>query len=270
MAKYGDDGTQYGEVQYAEPAEPEIDSEIQQEVRERAIEVMKSVFPVEEGTNWDAILSIVLTEFKHEYEVMDDIINGRFIDYADHRQLDLIGEMWDTYRKTGEDDGHYRARIKANFSRHTSRATVQEMFDVATTILRTEHSHVHGEENFHIEPARFDLWIDDIVFHDSGVTVDEFETLMQDVKPAGVKLWATIGEQFTHRSQTDFNEGINDEDRAYDGYDDTTITEQTFEQGGTHDDPIDLTIESDPQRLDVGGGYADRVTRQLDPFTDDD
>lgn len=294
MAKLGE--ARLGSTQFSEPGEVDISDEVSQAVRERAEEVMKSIYPTATGTNWDKVLELILDEHKRELEVINDIISGRFIDEADGEQLDMIGEMWQVYRRRDEDDGHFRARIKVQLPRHTSRATIEEIKNVTETLLQTDSERVLVDENFHPryteddfsdselpsdwdtmtadqqrdwlhdqedaetwEQARFDIVIEEIVFHTAGVTIEEYEQLIQDVKPAGVRAFATIGEQFTHRSVTDFNNGDNDPEKAYGGYDHTTV-DGYDPTAPTNDQPA--TLDGSEVRLDTGGPYADEISQQ--------
>lgn len=257
MGKLGE--AKLGSTQLATGGDIEVSSEIDEAVRERAEAVMKSIFPTHEGTEWDKILDIILIETKREYEVIEDIVSGRFIDDADGEQLDMIASLWQTERRSGERDSHFRSRIKTQFTRHTSRATPNEILQASSTILRTDKQRVLFDENFDIEPARFDLYIEEIVFQNSGVTVEEFETLLRDVKPAGVRAFATIGEQFTHRSVTDFNDGINDTAKAYNDYDESQISGYDT-SAPTNDEPA--TLDGSETKLDTGGEYADEITQQ--------
>lgn len=305
MAKLGE--SKLGSTQFAEPSDIEISEEIDEAVRSRAEEVMKSIYPTEPGTNWDKILEMILAEHKREHEVIRDIINGRFIDDADGEQLDMIGDMWQVTRRKAETDEHFRTRIKVQLPRHTSRATIDEIKNVSEELLRTNSKRILVDENHHPrfteddfdddelpddwdtmtddekrdwlhdredeetwEPARFDVVVEEIVFHNAGVTIAEYEDLIQDVKPAGVRAFATIGEQYTHRSVTDAQNGVNDPDKGHGGYDHSTldappmIVDDVEHVHGTRKIPEQVPKQTTDtsQLLDVGGPYADEISSQ--------
>lgn len=319
MAKLGE--AKLGSTQFAEPADIEISEEIDEAVRQRAEDIMKSIYPTEAGTNWDKILELILQEHKREHEVINDIVNGRFIDYADGEQLDMIGEFWQVTRNKGESDAHFRTRIKTQFPRHTSRATFDEIKKVSETLLNTYSQRITIDENHHPrffdydfiyeevpddwdtytdsekqqwindnnvdndlptnyydwtdaeqrdwlhdqedqetwEQARFDIIAEEIVFHNAGVTVSEFESLIQDVKPAGVRAFANIGKQFTHRSVTDFNNGNNDAEKGYNDFDASTV-DGYDPSNPTNSSPA--TLDGSETMLDTGGPYADEISIQ--------
>lgn len=255
MSKLGE--AKLGSTQFNEPAPFEVDDETKQEIRDRAEAVMKSVYPTHEGTDWDKLLNVVLREFEREHKVIADIVSGRYIDDATNAQLDKIGEFWQVERRRQEEDEHYRARIKSQLPRHTSRATIDEILQVTAILLQTDISRIHVEENFDIEPARFDVWVEDISLTDKGITIDDLEELLNDVKPAGVRVVTTAGEQFTYRSVDDWEDGKNDPDKAYGGYDHHTVPDYD-PNDPTNDEPAQLTDSS--ELLDVGGPYADEIT----------
>jgi hypothetical protein len=130
LAKLGE--ARLGEVRLAEPAELEL---IDDDVEERAKEVIKSAFPTHEGTTWDQILDVILYEFRVHHTLAHDVMEQRFIDRADGEQIDMIGRLWGVERELFERDDSLRARIKSMFPRHTSRATINEVIHVLQMLL---------------------------------------------------------------------------------------------------------------------------------------
>lgn len=256
MSKFGEG--KLGSTQFAEPSDLEVAEEIEQEVRERAEAVMKSVYPTDPGTDWDKLLEVILEEFEREHQVIDAILSGRYIDDATGAQLNKIGEFWQVERRDQEGDDLYRARIKAQFPRHTSRATIDEVIEASATLLDTHPQRFDIHENFDIEPARFDIVVEEIALHDAGVSIDDYQQLIQDIKPAGVKAVATIGSQFTYRSHSDFDDGVNDANKGYDDYDPNNVT------GYDPDNPTnDSPASPSGPLLGTGGAYADEITIDL-------
>lgn len=152
--------------------------------------------------------------------------------------------MFGISRWQGETDAHLRKRIKLQLPIHTTSATIDEILDDSTMLLDCTTDEIRVYETFDVEPARFDVFIDEHVLTDAEVTVPEYVDLMQNVKAAGVRIVATIGKQFTYRSEYEFHEGINDPDRGYGGLDDASL----------------------------GGPYADRITTRypdVNPYTNE-
>lgn len=266
MAKLGE--SKLGSTQFATPAEFEIGENV---ARERAEEHIKHTFPTGDGTVWDQVLSTILYEFEVENEVIEQIVNGRFVDSAERYQLGMIGDFFGLERRRDEEDGHFRARIKQQIPRHTTTTTIDEILNASAELLDTSTERIHIEENFGIEPARFDVYIEDIVFSEAGIDVDDFEDLLQDLKAAGVKAMATVGKQFTYRSVGDFEDGINTEDQGYgdfphevvdwpDGH--TWDTSLGYSQLDGYDSGGTLQAGAEPTE-GLGGPYADEITEGL-------
>ncbi len=273
MSKLGE--ARLGSVQFAQPAPfiPEADP-----ARQRAEENMKSVFPTDPGTNWDKLLNTILFEFELESEVVEKLISSRFIDDADMFQLDLIGHYFGLERFGAETDGQFRARIKSQLPRHTTTTTLNDIILVSAQLLQTDVKRIHAEENFDIEPARFDVYIEDIVWHDAGIDLQVFEDLLIDMKAAGVRVVATIGDQFTHRSKEQWEDEVNDENKGYGGWDHATILWPNAEDaeltgdygdhgygdgqyyGGTFVHGQHGQVTENSELLDIGGVYADEIT----------
>lgn len=273
MSKLGE--SRLGSTQFSKPEPFEPDAE---PARERAEEHIKSAFPTHEGTTWDKVLNMILFEFELEAEIVESIISGRFINDATMYQLDMIGDYFGLDRRPDEDDGQFRARIKSQLPRHTTQTTINDIVRVSAQMLDTHPSRITVSENFDIEPARFDVFVEEIVWHEADIDVAVFETLLQDMKAGGVRVQATLGDQFTHRSVSDWEDGVNDEDKAYGGYDHQTIHwpededdtlvgdygEDTYGDGtyygGVYTHNQHGQVTEDSVLLDVGGPYADEIT----------
>lgn len=264
MAKLGEQ--RLGSTQFSTPVAFEAEAD---DVRERAEDVMKSPFPTHEGTVWDKLLSTILLNAEIQNEVVQNIIDERFVDTATQKQLDMIGELFQLDRKPNERDDHYRARLKAQIPIDTTRTTIDDLLEISASLLNTDPQRITFVESFDTEPARFDVYIEDIVFDDSTITVSEYETLLQEIKAAGVKAMATVGKQFTHRSVADYENGVNDPDRGYGGYDHSTIQwdEDAYGEGGFgtgyYGGGTLGHVTDSSTLLDTGGAYADEITQQF-------
>lgn len=183
--------------------------------RERFDQWVKSAFPTDDGTTWDAFLDTLAAEFETELSVRQNLYAQQYIDTATAGQLDKIGALFQLDRRQGETDALYRRRIKLQLPKYTSGATIDEILSVSAHLLDCDPEDITLVESFDVEPARFDIFVPEQLVKDAPVTVGQFEDLLQDVKAAGVKAVATVGKQFTHRSEYAFKNGINDPERAY-------------------------------------------------------
>lgn len=275
MAKLGE--SRLGSTQFAqpEPFEP-----ADQPARERAEEHMKSAFKTDSGSVWDRMLETILLEFELEHETIEHIIDSRFVNDATMYQLDLIADYFGLDRRPNETDGQFRARIKSQLPRHTTNTTIDDIVRVSAQLLDTDPARVNVIESFDIEPARFDVRVEDIVWSEADIDLDDFEALLQDMKAAGVRVNTLTGTQFTHRSQQEWENDINDENRGYGGYDASTVTWPNHEDdeltgdygekgygetyyGGVHMHGQHGQLTEESEQLDVGGIYADEVTASL-------
>ena len=203
---------------------------------ERARENVKSAFPTEPGTEWAKWLELATSEFEDLLATIITVNDGQFVETATRAQLEKIGAMFDLPRHTGETDTHYRKRIQLQIPSYTTGATIPDLLRLSELLLECDPENISLIESFDLEPARIDVLVDEHVLSNIGVTVDEYVDLLTLVKPAGVRLVATIGEQFTYRSVYEFRNGFNNPNKGY----------------GDIDDPA------------VGGGYADQITARLD------
>lgn len=204
--------------------------------RERANENMKTAFPTAEGTTWDKTLTTWLQPYEEEQGILETVYAQRFVQTATDTPLEKIGDLFDLDRRKGETDNEYRRRIMLQLPAYTGGGTIDDVVGATTTLLECHPADVRLEEPFEMETGRFDVFIDEQAVTNSDATVNEVQNLLQLVKAAGVRCVATIGKQFSYRSEGEFNSGINDPERGY-------------------------ASESDPN---MGGPWADLVTAKLD------
>lgn len=204
-----------GESKLGVPVAPETLPAPAETPRDRADDVVKSAFPTDENTTWDKFLNLITAEYEEEYAQIREIETQRYIETATGEPLEKLGRLFGVDRQHNETDTHLRHRIKLQLSKHTTGATLNEIIEDSTLVLQCEASQIEVRETHDLEAARFDVFIREQVLQDAPVNVDEYIDLIQEVKPAGVRAVATIGKQFTHRSEYEFNNDINDEARAY-------------------------------------------------------
>lgn len=204
-----------GESKLGVPITPDTLPEPEETPRERATEYVKSPFKTGEDTRWDDFLNLVTAEFEHEYATLRDIERHRHVDTASGAPLDKIGAFVHLDRNAGETDPHFRRRIKLQLPKHTTSATLNELIEDSTLLLDCDPEQLEIRETWDVEPARFDVFVREQVLSDADVSVSEYVDLLREVKAAGVRAVATVGKQFTHRSQYEFDNGINDAERSY-------------------------------------------------------
>lgn len=184
--------------------------------RDRFEEWVKPAFNTDDGTNFDKFLNTLADEFETELSVRQNLWLQQYIDTATDAQLELIGEgLFQLPREQGERDALYRRRIKLQLPKYTSGATIEDILGLSAHLLDCDPDQLELVESPDTEPARFDLFINEQTVTRAAVSVNEFESLLQEVKAAGVRARATIGAQFTHRGVYEFENNINDPDRGY-------------------------------------------------------
>jgi hypothetical protein len=204
--------------------------------RKRAEDVMLSAFPHGGGDTWNDLLDTLAAEFRTDLGLIDQLTAAKYIDTAQGAQIERIGDLVGVPKRTDETYESYRRRVKLAIPSSTRSATITDVTEMSAFLLECDLPDIEYVEAPSVEPARFDLQINENVFSETTSTVSEFEGLLQKIKPAGVKARATVGKQFTHRSEDDADAGTNDPDRGYSKVqDDGTIDQST---GGPYADVV--------------------------------
>lgn len=211
--------------------------------------MVKSRFDTQPGGIFDAFLNTLTDEHEQEYAAIREIESQRYVDTARGGPLEKIGSLFDITRNIGETDEHLRRRIKLQLPIHTTSATLDEILEDSTMLLDCNVEEIRLYETFDFEPARFDVFVKERVLRNADVTAEEYVNLLKAVKSAGVRVVATIGKQFTYRSEYEAGLGINDTDRGYGDEADDTI-------GGPYADIITAARDTG----DVVGGVAPEDT----------
>lgn len=185
--------------------------------RKRLGQTLKSPYPDDEGTFWDALLSTIAAEVGELETTNDDVLSSKVIDDATGAQLDKLGELVNTERESGESDDHYRGRLKVQIRRFLSGATLDQIKETAAILLHTDAVGVAIEEDFDVEAGRFiiKVWQNDL--DAAGVSDDEFRSFIDQVRGAGVRTVEQVRGTFTYRSEQQALDGTNDPTRGYSG-----------------------------------------------------
>ena len=123
-----------------------------------------------------------------------------------------IRDRFNVRRLQNETDEHFRARIKLTFSLLKCTTTVNELKEIIAAVLNTETNRIRVKDDYN-EPAYFDVWVWLQDLSNAGITDEELKTMLQTIKPAGVRLEVKKFGTFEYRSASDVSDptkGYND------------------------------------------------------------
>lgn len=166
-------------------------------------------------SNWDGYLHTLADEAVRVSHARSETSLARYVDTAKSGALDNLGDFVDTPRTRDETDAHYRARLKLQLRVSIGGGTIADVKEAAAAVLETSPEAVAIDEPFSDEPARMDLAVQRDDLESADIELGEFVDVIGDVKAAGVRVFGLVLGGFTHRSQADYDAGINDVDRAY-------------------------------------------------------
>lgn len=187
--------------------------------RDRLETHIKPAFDTDDGSQFDGLLNTLADEFEAFEDELEDVTLAAYVDSAHGRQLDKIGEFLITPRNTGEADDHYRGRLKTQLVALTGGGTVWSMKQTGAALLAVDPGEIEIVEDFDVEPARFELKVEERRFDEANVTPEDFRKFLDTAKAAGVRIVAQSIGGFTYRSEADYLDGTNDPDSGYDGLD---------------------------------------------------
>ena len=177
------------------------------------IKLLSTAFRKDQDSNNYKLLKVIDSEFTNIERIINDIKNAHFVDLAEGKSLDYIASLFNVKRKQNESDDHFRARIKLAFSKISDMATINDLKEIIAVTLQTETSRIKIEDRYDLEPALFYLYVYLQDLNNSGLTLDEFKTLIRVIKPAGVSVKTFQLGTFTYRSVSDTSDpakGYND------------------------------------------------------------
>lgn len=170
---------------------------------EELVKLLSTAFRKDEDSNNYKLLKIIDSEFTNIEQAISDVKNSHFVDYASGKSLDYIASLFNVRRKQNETDDHFRARIKLAFSKITNMATIPDIKEILAATLQTSTSRVRVRDRYDVEPAFFEVWVWAPDLTAAGLTLEEFQTLIGVIKPAGTRIQAFQQGTFTHRSVND-------------------------------------------------------------------
>ena len=182
---------------------------------DRLKENIKSPYPTEEGTVWHSILSTLGNEIDKLTDSQKDVLDSKTVDSASGKQLDFIGELTNTVRRTYETDEHFRYRIKLAMAKYLSGTTVGEIQNICGMLLNVPPRKIGIEEDFDSEYARFRVTMRRQYLKRREVTKDEFLGFVNQIRGAGIRVIVEARGSFSYRSEDEYLNGVNDSTEAY-------------------------------------------------------
>jgi hypothetical protein len=167
---------------------------------DRLIKLLSTAFRRDPESNNYKLLKIITEGFDELEQVLEDVKNAHYVNFAQGKSLDYIASLFNVRRFPNETDEHFRARIKLAFSKISDMATINDTKEIIAATLQTETSRVKVKDRYDLEPAHFEVWVWLQDLNNAGLTLEEFKALLKAIKPAGVGLSAFQQGTFTYRS----------------------------------------------------------------------
>lgn len=180
---------------------------------DKLIKLLSTAFRRDPDSNNYKLISIIAQRFDDIEQVINDIKNAHFVDFAGGKSLEYLASLFNIRRKQNETDDHFRARIKLAFSKISNMATINDIKEIIATTLQTETSRVKVKDRYDLESAHFEVWVWLQDLNNAGLTLEDFKALLKAIKPAGVRLSAFQQGTFTYRSigeSSDLTKAYND------------------------------------------------------------
>lgn len=145
--------------------------------------------------------------------IRNEVLANRYVDLANGQSLDFIGTLLLLPRRRGEEDPHYRLRLKSYARALTGEATIPQIRKTIALLLQCQVSDINLTESD--VPAQFSLRIDRTILENALVSLEELVDLVAFFKAGGVRVRLTLTGSFTNRSVEDVR---NDVDLGEKGY----------------------------------------------------
>ena len=120
-------------------------------------------------------------------DILRRVKEAHWIDYATDTNLEYFAQLFSITRNISETDTHFRMRIKLQYQKYISHATIDEIRLICATILYTATSRVIIDD---IYPAAFSITTHQQDLDASEISVENFEILVGEIKPAAVRIAA--------------------------------------------------------------------------------
>lgn len=146
-------------------------------------------------------------------------------------ELQALGELVDTPPRDGETLEHYRARLLAEYSIVTSKATIEDLLETASEILSMNQSGLTYGEPSAGEHGTAELGVPAPRLDDLNLSNSDLVNILDRIIPAGYRLNVFQRGTFTYITPGDYNSDLHDADLGYDGLDGNGDPKDT---GGTY------------------------------------
>ena len=177
------------------------------------VRLLSSAYNKSANSNLYKLLKVIDSEYTNIEQTINDIKNAHFVDFATSKSLEHIASLFNIRRKQNETDEHFRARIRLMVSILTGTGTIDGIKKMIASALNTDTSRIKVKDSYDIEPGFFQIWVWLQDVNNAGLTLNEFFSLIQSVKPAGVRVNFYSQGTFTCRSigeASDPSKGYND------------------------------------------------------------
>lgn len=139
------------------------------------------VYPFED-TNLYGLLSGLAAAYDDIDDAVQDLLEQRHVETATGRSLELLGDLADVSRQSGESDDKYRKRIIASFRAGLSGTTFEDLLSFLEFILEIDDETIEISQD---TGARVSVNLPSNAVTQSPLTSSEITQLSEDVVPAG-------------------------------------------------------------------------------------
>ena len=166
---------------------------------DRVIRILPDAYRKDKSSNNYKLFNCILPEFDLFYETCEELKRSLDMDYAYGKTLDKIGANVNQVRGS-VNDTVLRTLIKAKIAADMSDGTIMTLLTVIGFIIGDDESRTQIIELFNDaydeEPAavRVIAPIDSVI--GSGVTAGQFVQILEQIKPAGVRIIANLNGTF--------------------------------------------------------------------------
>lgn len=155
------------------------------------------------NSNTYKLVRALLSEADRVDGDIEDVYDAHHIGTASGDDLDKLGSLVNTSRKTGEEDAAYRARIKAEFRAATIATTFEEFIEFVSEVLGTNPDNVDLFTNYGGSPAIVDVSADTTVYNNAALTPTQLKDIFGSGVPAGHEVNVIEGGTFRLKSDGD-------------------------------------------------------------------
>lgn len=173
-----------------------------EDIKNRLAESLKtpwSDYANNELTRFGALFEAVAFEIALIRRTRALVEISKYIDEATDKQLDRLGDQLDIKRNAGETDSQYRTRIRTAFSASISSGTTPQLIKTIEAFLGSETS---VSLNQVAEPATAEIELDQGVFNNKELSVEEFLDRLGPLAAGGVRLQTSLKGTFQFASDT--------------------------------------------------------------------